>query len=221
MKKLFEIDNSEKQRILEMHQNATKKNYLSEQNTPNKTDAPAQGKTYFTPEQMGLTQENLNYILANSDQTTTFTFPGNKNLYLLEYGKSGDKESFNIVVITLGPVYQRGNNNVKLGIQFFYRGKGTISIANKKIWQLDTPFAKAWGEDDTSQEALNNFVAVSSIPSGINADANVIAQYVNDSISSKPTYKEFLIPMFNKTKIPSGMLSSLANSLKQSVTQQG
>jgi hypothetical protein len=64
-------------------------------------------------------------------------------------------------------------------------------------------------------------VAVSSIPSGINADANVIAQYVNDSISSKPTYKEFLIPMFNKTKIPSGMLSSLANSLKQSVTQQG
>ena len=37
MKKLFEIDNSEKQRILEMHQNATKKNYLSEQNTTNKT----------------------------------------------------------------------------------------------------------------------------------------------------------------------------------------
>ena len=33
MKKLFEIDNSEKQRILEMHQNATKKNYLSEQTT--------------------------------------------------------------------------------------------------------------------------------------------------------------------------------------------
>ncbi len=31
MKKLFEIDNSEKQRILEMHQNAVKKNYLSEQ----------------------------------------------------------------------------------------------------------------------------------------------------------------------------------------------
>lgn len=31
MKKLFEIDNSEKQRILEMHQNATKRNYITEQ----------------------------------------------------------------------------------------------------------------------------------------------------------------------------------------------
>jgi len=34
MKKLFEIDNSEKQRILEMHQNATKKLYLNEQGNP-------------------------------------------------------------------------------------------------------------------------------------------------------------------------------------------
>ena len=30
MRQLFKIDESEKKRILEMHENATKKNYLSE-----------------------------------------------------------------------------------------------------------------------------------------------------------------------------------------------
>lgn len=39
MKKLFEINSEEKQRILEMHQNATKKNYLGEQAA---TQAPQQ-----------------------------------------------------------------------------------------------------------------------------------------------------------------------------------
>ena len=34
MKNLFEISSEEKQRILEMHETATKKNYLSEQSTP-------------------------------------------------------------------------------------------------------------------------------------------------------------------------------------------
>jgi hypothetical protein len=33
MKKLFEISSEEKQRILEMHETATKNNYLSEQTT--------------------------------------------------------------------------------------------------------------------------------------------------------------------------------------------
>lgn len=42
MKKLFEIDENEKKRILEMHENATKRNYLSEQETPATTPPPAQ-----------------------------------------------------------------------------------------------------------------------------------------------------------------------------------
>ncbi len=42
MKKLFEIDGNEKRRILEMHENATKRNYLSEQETPATTPPPAQ-----------------------------------------------------------------------------------------------------------------------------------------------------------------------------------
>jgi hypothetical protein len=53
MRQLFKIDESEKKRILEMHENATKRNYLSEQPTPTTTTPPQQpsgpeinGKTY-------------------------------------------------------------------------------------------------------------------------------------------------------------------------------
>jgi len=61
MKKLFEISLEEKQRILEMHESATKKNYLSEQPVQqNQRQPPASitstagftsnGKTYYLPE---------------------------------------------------------------------------------------------------------------------------------------------------------------------------
>jgi hypothetical protein len=50
MRQLFKIDESEKKRILEMHENATKKNYLSEQETTTPPQQPSgpeiNGKTY-------------------------------------------------------------------------------------------------------------------------------------------------------------------------------
>jgi hypothetical protein len=42
MRKLFEIDENEKRRILEMHENATKNLYLNEQPTPSTTPPPSQ-----------------------------------------------------------------------------------------------------------------------------------------------------------------------------------
>jgi hypothetical protein len=61
MKKLFEISSEEKQRILEMHESATKKNYLSEQPVQQNQRQPPpsitstagvniNGKTYYLPE---------------------------------------------------------------------------------------------------------------------------------------------------------------------------
>lgn len=53
MKKLFEISQDEKQRILEMHETATKKNYLSEQSGPTPTQSTptftANGVNYYLP----------------------------------------------------------------------------------------------------------------------------------------------------------------------------
>jgi hypothetical protein len=49
MRQLFKIDESEKKRILEMHENATKKNYLNEQGVPEtaaSSGTKLNGKTY-------------------------------------------------------------------------------------------------------------------------------------------------------------------------------
>jgi hypothetical protein len=71
MKKLFEISSEEKQRILEMHETATKKNYLSEQAAqPTRQGQPssssggiklADGKTYL-----------LTSIVRNADNLNNF-----------------------------------------------------------------------------------------------------------------------------------------------------
>lgn len=209
MKKLFEIDNSEKQRILEMHQNATRKNYLTEQQ--NSKEQPKQGEMYYGPETLGLTQENLNYILSNSDQSN-YTFPGNNNLYVLTYGNN--RESFDINVMTLGPVFQQGNQNVKLGIGLFYRGSASISVANKKLWNSTGTFNKAYGLENDSQTTLNNFVNGSSLPTGVQISPEVVSQYVTDYLSRRPM-PDFINAMFNKTKLPSsGPLLAVAQSLQ-------
>ena len=58
MKKLFEISSEEKQRILEMHETATKKNYLSEQGTQQRNLTPGGGiklgdRTYLLTKVLG------------------------------------------------------------------------------------------------------------------------------------------------------------------------
>jgi len=66
MRKLFEISSEEKQRILEMHESATKKNYLSEQVTqPVKQGQPAAGTLIngVTYKLNGLTDKNINNFL--------------------------------------------------------------------------------------------------------------------------------------------------------------
>ena len=46
MKQLFKIDESEKRRIIEMHENATKRNYLSEQGNAQPTQQPQQREPF-------------------------------------------------------------------------------------------------------------------------------------------------------------------------------
>jgi hypothetical protein len=79
MKQLFKIDESEKRRILEMHENAVKRNYLNEQGTPTpQPTTPAQprqkykdanGNEYNLP---AITDESkLNTFTDNSAIATT------------------------------------------------------------------------------------------------------------------------------------------------------
>lgn len=68
MKKLFEISSEEKQRILEMHENATKKNYLSETSSQTTKDGQPVGTVIngVTYKLQGLTEKNINQFLNNN-----------------------------------------------------------------------------------------------------------------------------------------------------------
>jgi hypothetical protein len=82
MKKLFEISSEEKQRILEMHESATKKNYLSEQAAqPTQQGRPTAGglkvgdKTYFFTKILGTNPQD-----AQSKIDTFINWQSGQNL---------------------------------------------------------------------------------------------------------------------------------------------
>jgi hypothetical protein len=65
MKKLFEISSEEKQRILEMHESATKKNYLSEQAAQQTPPKPKPNPSYTD-------ESNVKYYLPFITDQDTF-----------------------------------------------------------------------------------------------------------------------------------------------------
>jgi hypothetical protein len=83
MKKLFEISSEEKQRILEMHETATKKNYLNEQ----QVQTPAAGTTIngVTYKLQGLTDKNINQFL-NAKYAICDKFDTNIDVKQLGFG---------------------------------------------------------------------------------------------------------------------------------------
>lgn len=79
MKQLFKIDESEKRRILEMHEKATRKNYLNEQNPPPAEPSPRQayvldGITYKLP----AVDSEANYNIVIGDGNLAFEDRQNK-----------------------------------------------------------------------------------------------------------------------------------------------
>lgn len=81
MKKLFEIDGNEKRRILEMHENATKRNYLSEQETPATTPPPAQPQNTTGAEVTGT--ETIDKVKDAASLNKFYDYAG--------FGITGDK----------------------------------------------------------------------------------------------------------------------------------
>jgi hypothetical protein len=87
MKKLFEISSEERQRILEMHETATKKNYLSEQAAQPVQQAKAGGTLIngVTYKLQGLTDKNIDKFL-NGKYLVCDRFDTNINLKELGFG---------------------------------------------------------------------------------------------------------------------------------------
>ena len=82
MKKLFEISSEEKNRILEMHETATKRNYLSEQTSPPSPTTPTTSVDVKTGTSSAGSMKNLKDVLKLN------------NKFYFNTGKTGlDKDS--------------------------------------------------------------------------------------------------------------------------------
>jgi hypothetical protein len=221
MKKLFEIDNSEKQRILEMHQNATKKNYLSEQNTPNKIQT---NPNLLEPSVVGLTQEQMDYIINNFKRQNTFVFPNNDMLFLSSQYDSDNPEAVSVNVYKLVGFKDTG---IPVGIGVVDTASfQTGTIRNNKINKSSLMKSGSYGQEtitikETPQGALNSFVTYQLEASGSKANPQVFNEYVMSMVNSNSTIKEYASKMFNKTVMPkSGANLQLAQQIKQLVATQ-
>jgi len=75
MKRLFEISSQEKQRILEMHESATKRNYLSEQNPqPAASNIKRTFVLDIEPNEFGLDKKTANTFLTFARASSQFVF---------------------------------------------------------------------------------------------------------------------------------------------------
>jgi hypothetical protein len=218
MKKLFEIDNSEKQRILEMHQNATKKNYLSEQNKPQTNP------NLLEPSVVGLTQEQLDYIISNFQRQNTFVFPNNNSIFLTSKYDPQNPEGVEVYMYKLMGFNDTG---IPVGIGFIPTGNfQTGTIRNNKINKSGQIKNDLYGKETitlnyTPQEALNSFVTHQLESGGSKATPQVVNEYVMSMVNSNPTIKEYASKMFNKTVMPkSGVNLQLAQQIKQLVATQ-
>ena len=209
MKKLFEISQDEKQRILEMHETATKKNYLSEQ----KTNAGSVG--------LGLTQDNLNYIIKNVKQGT-FIFDNSDSVYLIEGSADRPENSFIIIRYKLSLQSQKGNPNVPLGVLFLLSGTGNVAtdrgnqMTNMQEYNADEKMAVY----DTTSEVLKDFV--NSDVAQYRPNLTILQEYVTKWVNESDERKQFVQFMFKdpKVKIPTGPLSPIAQNLKSQYQTQ-
>jgi hypothetical protein len=139
MKKLFEIDENEKKRILEMHEKATKRNYLSEQETPQTTQPPQQstvatsegtminGKRYTIENIKDETSLNqfVNWGISSKDEDSKRN-PGSVSRGVAEAAKKLNPQKYG----TMEPDEVRQNSETPLGRQ-------AIEDVNKSYEEFD------------------------------------------------------------------------------------
>jgi len=141
MRKLFEIDENEKRRILEMHEKATKNLYLSEQTTPETTQLPQpqqstagaseatmiNGKTYTIENIKDETTLNqfVNWGISSKDEDSKRN-PGSVSRGVAEAAKKLNPQKYG----TMEPDEVRQNSETPLGRQ-------AIEDVNKSYEEFD------------------------------------------------------------------------------------
>ncbi len=129
MRQLFKIDESEKRRILEMHENATKRNYLMEQPTSSPTTPPQQSPEAETE----ITGEKTIKNLKDDNSLNQFINWGITDLKNPEITKNWKELSFKASdymsrMLGLGPVSElTSTEELKTRVETVYKDLENIA----------------------------------------------------------------------------------------------
>jgi len=189
MKQLFKIDESEKRRILEMHENATKRNYLMEQGTK-----PAASKTCFLPDDANQKSTFLSTNLFKDKVNEVCTrLKGSNEFFVGRYYLVPDKKNaLTYEVFTIG-------------------GEGMAILPITKVketgngWMIDNlmppqPIVSATlqsGKEDTITEYLKDLIPGGRTSLDLELDSNMYGDYLKNFASIDPNFKQVVLKYKN------------------------
>jgi len=201
MKKLFEISSEEKQRILEMHESATKKNYLNEQQTASQKQPEIKNFdlkdviTKWETQKQGVSGSY--YWFSETENTGPTAVEGELSLYALK-GDTGSLHRYYDLAYNMGS---------KTWGQTTYPPSGAVVLSNAEILKtviIDNPNdTYSFGNEKIDQNLYSQYVKqyVTKYPNTPVAKAfklpskNIVAdKYVRqtdiDSVKKSPLYVE-------------------------------
>lgn len=189
MKQLFKIDESEKRRILEMHENATKRNYLMEQGTK-----PAASKTCFLPDDAN--QKSTTYsnnLFKDKVNEVCTSLNGSNQFFVGKYYflPKADGHIYQVLTIAGEGMAMAEITQVKK------TGKG---------WWMDTAqFMPAVpitaniqsGKEDTITEYLESLKPGGRTSLDLKLDSNMYGDYLKNFASIDPNFKQVVLKYKN------------------------
>ena len=224
MKRLFEISSEEKQRILEMHETATKKNYLSEQYVEPKPAVPVPS---VEANEFGLTNKNAKQFMELARTSTQFIF--NNAYYVLAQRGQSPKEpmawnenglTWNVYGIGVQqgyPYIQQFASLNTLSVYSVAEPKGDVNSNYTQICTIKfkNPKKEFAGVNDVTQylggpiNALNYFIIMLNSKYG-NGGALNITKFAPliDTMSSQPNYDAAFKKLWLPTLTPNSYVSA-------------
>lgn len=201
MKQLFKIDESEKRRILEMHENATKRNYLMEQGTK-----PAASKTCFLPDDANqksdtysnnLFKDKVNEVCRGLESYNQF-FVG--KYYFLHIP---DTHYYHMLSI----------GSESLGMSYITK----VSKTGKGWWMDTAQFMPAApitaniqsGKEKTITEYLKGLIPGGSTSLDLKLDSNMYGDYLKNFASIDPNFKKVVTQYKNFSKFNDEFINEL------------
>jgi len=216
MKKLFEIDENEKRRILEMHETATKNLYLSEQTNKKTclTQATIDEHSTFITAMGG--DSNLCKILGTSDNPLVGdTYYKYAYFHGFAGGQAGEKPIVKVLKL---------DTNFKLTeIAEFQNIKsvgGWFTSGGINQSALTAIIPKDGKINDMAAYVVLNFIEIDATEFGL--DSTKYLEYLVHMVNTYPVYKKTLeyVVNFSKTASSEGIRKKIQESMSKPIVSQ-